>query len=205
MPPLDTVDSDGEPLDDTPALEPVSVSAVDTIANNDQTVADVTHDAEAVQEPPPSQPISKFISHVIRKAISDSSLDSPRGMAPNPFTLENWPVTGLWKEELLAVKDTHMISPLPAYGIDLQPIKPRDYHRSLVGAIVEVHCTLAHYMFTKEGRSTLVANIEELNVLVPPPSLPTSPSKRKFMDRAMGNLPVDFPESPTKKGKKSIN
>lgn len=206
VPPLVTLGPDGEtvsPADDDKAPED------DKTEIPPATQIPTTFE---LQTPPSTQPPnasesikSELLPHVNSHSITNSFADTPRGQAPNLFALENWPVTGAWRAELDAVKDTHMISPLPAYGLDLEPIKPREYTRRLIGAIVEVQFSFISYIFPKDGRATLVGVIEEINVLVPPPLVPTSPNKRKFMERTMGKSIPDMPESPTKKGKLSFN
>ncbi|KAF8508533.1 hypothetical protein JB92DRAFT_580240 [Gautieria morchelliformis] len=63
------------------------------------------------------------------------------------------------------------------YDIDHTIILPKDYERCLLGATVEVHITLIHYLIGKKG-STLVAELREMIVLWPPRGLPQTPTKR---------------------------
>ncbi|KAF8526378.1 hypothetical protein JB92DRAFT_2826580 [Gautieria morchelliformis] len=91
-----------------------------------------------------------------------------------------WPVSHAWRKELDAVKATHDVNPLPAYNIDHSMIAPKDYERCLLGAAVEVHVTLIHYLIGKKG-STMVANLREMIVLRPPRGLPQSPTKRSLI------------------------
>ncbi|KAF8478324.1 hypothetical protein JB92DRAFT_2837996 [Gautieria morchelliformis] len=96
------------------------------------------------------------------------------------ISFDGWPVSLAWREELDAVKSTHDVNPLPAYDLDHKMIAPKDYERCLVGAAVELHVTLIHYLIGKQG-STLVADLREMIVLWPPRAMPQSPSKRSLM------------------------
>ncbi|KAF8495083.1 hypothetical protein JB92DRAFT_2994140 [Gautieria morchelliformis] len=70
--------------------------------------------------------------------------------------------------------------PLPAYDVDYSMIASKDYERCLLGAMVEVHLTLIHYLIGRKG-STLVADLHEMMVLQAPRGLPQSPTKRSLL------------------------
>ncbi|KIK17013.1 hypothetical protein PISMIDRAFT_685753 [Pisolithus microcarpus 441] len=75
----------------------------------------------------------------------DSSTPSDTAVS-EAFSFERWPLT---KEknraELLSLKSTHRILPLPAYDLENYIIRPGSYRRVLQGAIMEVHFTLSHW------------------------------------------------------------
>ncbi|KAF8524953.1 hypothetical protein JB92DRAFT_2826889 [Gautieria morchelliformis] len=96
------------------------------------------------------------------------------------ISFEGWPVTQAWHNELDAVKETQDINLLPVYDLDHTMIWPKDYKWCLLGATVEVHITLIHYLIGKKG-STLVADLWEMIVLQPPQGLPQSPTKRSLL------------------------
>ncbi|KAF8520056.1 hypothetical protein JB92DRAFT_3111911 [Gautieria morchelliformis] len=96
------------------------------------------------------------------------------------ISFNGWPVSHAWRKELDAVKATHDVNPLPAYDIDHNMIAPKDYERCLLGAAVEVHVTLIHYLIGKKG-STMVADLREMIVLRPPRRLPQSPTKQSLI------------------------
>jgi hypothetical protein len=98
------------------------------------------------------------------------------------MSFEGWPARQAWRDELEKVKDTHDMNPIPAYDINHQLITSKHYERALIGAMVEVHFTLIHYLIGKKG-STLVADLRELIVLRAPQQQipPQSPSKRQLL------------------------
>ncbi|KAI6012841.1 hypothetical protein BKA83DRAFT_31409, partial [Pisolithus microcarpus] len=64
----------------------------------------------------------------------------------NAYSFEHWPLT---KErnhaELLALKNTYCILPLPAYNITNDLIQPLAYQCSPQGAIAKIHFNLLHW------------------------------------------------------------
>lgn len=114
----------------------------------------------------------------------------------NEFSFEGYPVSGLWRDQLDAVKKTHDIVPLPAYGSpeDSDPIKPSQYHARLAGAVVLLSMPFVSWKFGSKS-CNLVAKVEEIHVLVPPKKLPLSLKKRKFKEACAA--------SPSKKAKKA--
>ncbi|KAI6025247.1 hypothetical protein PISMIDRAFT_102069 [Pisolithus microcarpus 441] len=112
---------------------------------------------------------------------SDTSITPEQHCPPSDaFSLELWPLT---KEknraELLALKNTHHIVPLPAYDLSNDIIRPASYRRILQGAIVEVHFTLSHWAIATAKRDVYGGDIQRIRLLVPP-TWSSSTKKRKI-------------------------
>lgn len=136
-----------------------------------------------------------LFSKCANKIVSDNDVD----LEPH-FTIEGYPAYGEYRTELDQFVSTHKLEALPAVSVDGRAIHPSQYARQLTGAIVKMDFTVENWRI-KPTRASLVANIECISVLVPPPVAPASPSKKRFRDLAARK---DLPESPTKKGKYSI-
>ncbi|KAI6004662.1 hypothetical protein EDD15DRAFT_2108578, partial [Pisolithus albus] len=86
-----------------------------------------------------------------------------------PISFERWPLTKeKIRAELLNLKSTHRILPLPAYDLEDRLIRPASYRRVLQGAIVEVHFTLSHWPIAAAKQDVYIADIEHIRLLVPP-------------------------------------
>ncbi|KAI5995129.1 hypothetical protein EDD15DRAFT_2195752 [Pisolithus albus] len=98
--------------------------------------------------------------------------------ATDPFSFEQWPLT---KErnraELLALKSTHRIQPVPAYDLADNLIHPNAYRRFLQGALVEIHFTLSHWGIASVRRDVYSADMELIRLLDAP--TPSSCAGRK--------------------------
>ncbi|KAI5989258.1 hypothetical protein EDD15DRAFT_2284432 [Pisolithus albus] len=95
------------------------------------------------------------------------------------FSFERWPLTKETnRAELLSLKSTHRILPLPAYDLDDHLIRPGSYCRLLQGAIVEVHFTLSHWAIAAAKRDVYGADIERIRLLVPPTHTATAKKRR---------------------------
>lgn len=90
-------------------------------------------------------------------------------ISADAFSFERWPLT---KEknrvELLALKTTHHIVPLPAYDLANDLIRPGGYRRLLQGAIVEVHFTLSHWAIATTKHDVYGGDIDKISLLDPP-------------------------------------
>ncbi|KIK13779.1 hypothetical protein PISMIDRAFT_688404 [Pisolithus microcarpus 441] len=108
----------------------------------------------------------------------DSSTPSDTAVS-EAFSFERWPLT---KEknraELLSLKSTHCILPLPAYDLENHIIRPGSYCRVLQGAIVEVHFTLSHWAIAAVKRDVYGGDIERICLLVPPTHTATTKKRR---------------------------
>ncbi|KAI6101387.1 hypothetical protein EDD16DRAFT_1810139 [Pisolithus croceorrhizus] len=93
------------------------------------------------------QAIARFkLHHKLFEAVdTDTDSDQPNEAPTAPFTFEHWPLT---KEknhtELLALKHSHHLLPVPGYDMAGFLIAPSAYQCCLQGAIAEVHFTLSH-------------------------------------------------------------
>jgi hypothetical protein len=89
------------------------------------------------------------------------------------FSIDNWPLTDEdARDELIALKETHRIVPVPAYNLQGKLIKPNAYRRSLEEALVEVHFNLMHWSIPGKkgsiGNDVFVADIQMMRVISPP-------------------------------------
>jgi len=93
----------------------------------------------------------------------------------------NWPVADRCKAELTNLAETHIINPLPAYGIDRKLIPPAQYETKLCGAVVEVHFAFFHHHIRRSKRHIFNAVLREMiNIVLQPPSnMPSSPLKQR--------------------------
>ncbi|KIK11918.1 hypothetical protein PISMIDRAFT_78579, partial [Pisolithus microcarpus 441] len=105
--------------------------------------------------------------------------DESDGPTSDAFSMERWPLT---KEknraELMALKSTHRILPVPAYDIAGDLIKPSAYRRSLQDAIVEIHFTMSHWGIAKTKQDVYGGEIQLIRVLVAP-TAPSSAGKKR--------------------------
>ncbi|KAI6152800.1 hypothetical protein EDD17DRAFT_1635375 [Pisolithus thermaeus] len=142
---------------------------------------------------------SRFkLRHKLFETLNSNGVDSddpdvPKSSLTDPFSLETWPLT---KEsnraELLSLKSTHRLLPVPAYDLDNDLIRPSAYRRSLQGALVEIHFTLSHWGIAAVRRDVYGAEIRQIRLLVPP--VPLSPVKKRRIP-----LHLDTEDGPSKK------
>ncbi|KAI6017994.1 hypothetical protein BKA83DRAFT_4127944 [Pisolithus microcarpus] len=115
------------------------------------------------------------LCHKLFKGLEGNSDDEGDSDGPtsDAFSMECWPLT---KEkthtELVALKSTHRILPLPAYDLARDLIKPSAYHHCLQDAIVEIHFTMSCWGIAKTKRDIYGGEIWLIRMLVPP----TAPS-----------------------------
>ncbi|KAI6008577.1 hypothetical protein EDC04DRAFT_2907011 [Pisolithus marmoratus] len=104
----------------------------------------------------------------INAAIDGDDVPMAAPPATDPFSFELWPLT---KErnhgELLALKSTHHILPLPAYDMLGDLIKPSAYRCSLQGAIIEIHFTLSHWAIASTKHDVYGGFIHLIHLLMP--------------------------------------
>ncbi|KAI6023031.1 hypothetical protein BKA83DRAFT_4272446 [Pisolithus microcarpus] len=79
--------------------------------------------------------------------------------------------------ELLALKSTHRVLPVPAYDLAGNLIHPTAYRRFLQGALVEIHFTLSHWGITGVRRDVYSGEIQFIHLLDAP--IPASCAGRK--------------------------
>ncbi|RXW19638.1 hypothetical protein EST38_g6231 [Candolleomyces aberdarensis] len=94
------------------------------------------------------------------------------------FLIENWPVQNpAAQSHLDALKDTHVVNPIPAYDVEGHLILPTEYESKLRGAIVRLEFQLVHWLVRRQDFFS--ANVERIRVLVPPYSdTPNATRKR---------------------------
>ncbi|KAI5990475.1 hypothetical protein EDD15DRAFT_2369893 [Pisolithus albus] len=110
------------------------------------------------------------------EATSEVSPPQKSAAVSEAFSFQLFPLTNEKnRAELLALKSTHRIVPLPAYDFSKDIIRPGAYWRLLQGAVVEVHFTLSHWGIATAKRDVYGGNIEKIRLLV----LPTSSSSKK--------------------------
>ena len=119
-------------------------------------------------------------------------------------SIENWPTFHDTATSALdAIKGTHRVLPILAYGIDGKLIRPQMYCHQLEGALVELYFALSHWAIGDRkgntGNDVYAADIVMIHVLAPPCStVVTTPRKCKVAD-----LFVDPSSSPNKKARRS--
>ncbi|KAI6024014.1 hypothetical protein BKA83DRAFT_4052710 [Pisolithus microcarpus] len=100
-------------------------------------------------------------------------------LAADAYSFEHWPLT---KErncaELLALKNTYHILPLPAYDNMNDLIQPLAYRHSLQGAIAEIHFNLLHWGIVGAKHDVYGRRIILICVLVLPTPQSTAGKKR---------------------------
>jgi len=112
------------------------------------------------------------------KTSSSSHLIACLTILPLEKLTMEWPVHEQVKTALARAALTHNISPLLAYDKDHTPIAPKNYHRKLCGAIVQVHFALIHYFIKQSKKSVFTAVTREIVVLRAPLAAPLNPLKR---------------------------
>ncbi|KAI6100724.1 hypothetical protein EDD16DRAFT_1761229 [Pisolithus croceorrhizus] len=129
------------------------------------------------------QAVARFkLRHRLFEAVDmDADSEQPNECPTAPFTFEHWPLT---KEknraELLALKNSHCLLPVPAYDVAGFLIAPSAYRCCLQGAIAEVHFTLSHWGIAAAKRNVYGSRIVFIRVLVLPPPLSATCKKRKL-------------------------
>ncbi|KIK25255.1 hypothetical protein PISMIDRAFT_9645 [Pisolithus microcarpus 441] len=114
--------------------------------------------------------------------------------ATDPFSFKLWPLTKEWTcVELLGLKASHCILPLPMYDLAGNLIRPSAYCCSLQGAIVEVHFTLSHWGIASAKRDVYGRVIQLICILMPPAPTSVTTRKRKLA------LHIKDDDSPSRK------
>lgn len=124
----------------------------------------------------------------------NESVESPSS-TDDPFSYKLWPLTKeRHRAELLALKPSHRLCPVPAYDLANDLLIPSTYRRCLQGAIVEIHFTLSHWSIATTRRDVYGGLIQLIRILVPPVASAAAGMKRKLP------LHLDIEEKPAKKG-----
>lgn len=102
-------------------------------------------------------------------------------MPSDPFSFERWPLTReRHRADLLNLKNTHRILPIPAYDLANDLLKPSTYRRYLQGALVEIHFSLSHWGIAGVKRDVYGGEIELIRLLEPPLGSTSPDRKRKI-------------------------
>ncbi|KIK19874.1 hypothetical protein PISMIDRAFT_13357 [Pisolithus microcarpus 441] len=125
------------------------------------------------------------LHHILFESLDSHSEDGDtwdatvQTTAADAYSFEHWPLT---KErncaELLALKNTYRILPLPAYDNMNDLIQPLAYRRSLQGAIAEIHFNLLHWGIVGAKHDVYGRRIILICVLVLPTPQSTAGKKR---------------------------
>ncbi|KAI6004719.1 hypothetical protein EDD15DRAFT_2359476 [Pisolithus albus] len=109
--------------------------------------------------------------------------NEPRPQSPSddPFSFEKWPLTReRHRPQLLSLKATHRLLPIPAYDVQGNLLKPSTYRRYLQGALVEIHFTLTHWGIAGVKKDVYGGEIELIRILDAPQHIPSPVLKRKL-------------------------
>ncbi|KAI5983548.1 hypothetical protein EDD15DRAFT_2202033 [Pisolithus albus] len=119
---------------------------------------------------------------------------TPDSPSEDAFTFQQWPLTReRHRAELLTLKSTHRLLPVPAYDLEGNLLKPSTYRRYLQGALVEIHFTLSHWGIAGAKRDVYGGEIELIRLLEPPRASSAPVQKRKLP------LHLDTDDGPAKK------
>ncbi len=105
------------------------------------------------------------------------------------WNMDNWPGSGVAlsdaaRNALKDMKTTHIVDPLPLYyDSEAEAVKPELYHKSLIGATVEVKFNLCHWCIWNENKGieeeVYGAYIDSMHIL-PVPAMTLSAPGRKL-------------------------
>ncbi|KAI5989725.1 hypothetical protein EDD15DRAFT_2198409 [Pisolithus albus] len=122
------------------------------------------------------------------------SVPTPDSPCEDAFTFEQWPLTcERNRAELLTLKSTHHLLPIPAYDLEGNLLKLSTYWRYLQGALIEIHFTLSHWGIAGVKQDVHGGEIELIRLLEPPPASSAPVQKRKLP------LHLDTDDGPAKK------
>lgn len=86
------------------------------------------------------------------------------------------------------MKTTHIVDPLPLYRYDSndKAVEPRLYHKSLIGATVEVRFNLCHWCIRNGGieEDVYVAYIDSMYILPVPAMALSAPGRKLHSNQA---------------------
>ena len=97
--------------------------------------------------------------------------------------MASWPVSDRCKGHLHELMSSHNIQPLPVYDENHNLIPPSQYESKLKGALVKVHMAICHHHIKSSKRDIFNVILRELIVLTPPAAMPTSPFKRRRLNK----------------------
>ncbi|KAI6025248.1 hypothetical protein PISMIDRAFT_11508 [Pisolithus microcarpus 441] len=124
----------------------------------------------------------------------DNETEDDTASTEDPYSFERWPLT---KErnraQLLALKHSHHLRPVPAYDLNNDLLHPSTYRRCLQGAIVEVHFTMSHWSIASTKRDVYGGLIKLIRILVPAVVSPSAGKKQKLP------LHLDIDDTPVKR------
>ncbi|PBL02739.1 hypothetical protein ARMGADRAFT_1006074 [Armillaria gallica] len=109
------------------------------------------------------------------------------------WNMDNWPGPGVAlsvaaRNALEDMKTTHIVDPLPLYDSKNNAVEPELYHKSLIGATVEVKFNLCHWCIKDEKTGIVedvyVAYIDNMYILPGVPAMALSPPGKKLHSTA---------------------
>ncbi|KAI6126361.1 hypothetical protein EDD16DRAFT_1702720 [Pisolithus croceorrhizus] len=135
----------------------------------------------------------KLFETINATRVDSNEPDVGKSSSTDAFSFEMWPLT---KEsnhpELLSLKSTHRLLPVPAYDLNNDLICPLAYRHSLQGALVEIHFMLSHWGIAAVHHDVYSAEIWQIRLLVLP--VPLSPIKKRRIP-----LHLEMDDGPSKK------
>lgn len=121
------------------------------------------------------------LRHQLFETLQDDGDRNDAPDADDPYSFERWPLTReRHRAELLKLKNTHRILPIPAYDLANDLLKPSTYRRYLQGALVEIHFSLTHWGIAGIKRDVYGGEIEIIRLLEPPLGSSSPDRKRKI-------------------------
>ncbi|KAI6027708.1 hypothetical protein PISMIDRAFT_13336 [Pisolithus microcarpus 441] len=124
----------------------------------------------------------------------DSESDNGMSSSEDLYSFKHWPLMREQSHaELLALKKSHCLRPMPAYDINNDLLDPSMYCHCLQGAIIEVHFTLSHWSIASTKHDIFSSLIKLICILVPAVVSPSIAKKWKLP------LHLDLEESPVKR------
>ena len=105
------------------------------------------------------------------------------------WNMDNWPGSGVAlsvaaRNALEDMKTTHIVDPLPLYDSKNNAVEPKLYHKSLIGATVEVKFNLCHWCIKDKNTGIVedvyVAYIDNMYILPGVPAMALSAPGRKL-------------------------
>ncbi|KIK28381.1 hypothetical protein PISMIDRAFT_90711 [Pisolithus microcarpus 441] len=170
----------------TPGLEPVRSDFATVLQNLRQITEKCTTPGYASGKSFFTGDFPNTTRFKLRHQLFESSSKQPfhplmSVVPPDPYSFERWPLTRERnRAELLTLKNTYRIVPIPAYDPAGDLLKPSTYRRYLQGALVEIHFTLTHWGIAGVKRDVYGGEIEKIRVLEPPVGSSSPDRKRKI-------------------------
>ncbi|KIK12662.1 hypothetical protein PISMIDRAFT_18584 [Pisolithus microcarpus 441] len=145
-------------------------------------------------KPPRFKVRHRLFERIESAVVGDNQAVEATSSKDDPFSYQLWPLTReRHRAELLALRHSHRLCPVPAYDLANDLLIPSTYRSCLQGAIVEIHFTLSHWGIATTKRDVYSGLIQRICILVPPVASAAAGNKRKLP------LHLDTDEPPAKK------